>query len=64
MTDKSPAELVKAIRKAMGLTQEQFAAQIGVTVATVNRWENGRATPQPLAMKGLANLARTTGLQK
>ena len=41
MTEKSPAELVKAIRKAMGLTQEQFAAQFGVTVATVNRWENG-----------------------
>ncbi len=57
MTEKSPAELVKAIRKAMGLTQEQFAAQFGVTVATVNRWENGRALPQPLAMKNLKKWA-------
>ncbi len=57
MTEKSPAELVKAIRKAMGLTQEQFAAQFGVTVATVNRWENGRALPQPLAMKNLKEWA-------
>ena len=37
------AGLVVRIRAAMGLTQEQFAAQFGVTVATVNRWENGRA---------------------
>lgn len=57
MTEKSPAELVKAIRKAMGLTQEQFAAQFGVTVATVNRWENGRALPQPLAMMNLKEWA-------
>jgi DNA-binding transcriptional regulator YiaG len=62
MTKKSPAELVKTIRKVMGLTQEQFAAQFGVTVATVNRWENGRATPQPLAMKNLKDLATKLGL--
>ncbi|MFC1601636.1 hypothetical protein ACFL34_04730 [Candidatus Sumerlaeota bacterium] len=29
MTEKNPAELVKAIREAMGLTQEQFVAQTG-----------------------------------
>lgn len=63
MTDKSPSELVKAIRKSMGLTQEQFAAQFGVTVATVNRWENGRAVPQPLAMKNLNELAAKHGLK-
>lgn len=63
MTEKSPAELVKAIREAMGLTQEQFAAQFGVTVATVNRWENGRAAPQPLAMKNLKTLAEQYGLE-
>jgi DNA-binding transcriptional regulator YiaG len=49
MKQKSPAELVKAIRESMQLTQERFAAHFGVTVATVNRWENGRAVPQPLA---------------
>lgn len=63
MTEKNPAELVKAIREAMGLTQEQFAAQFGVTVATVNRWENGRAVPQPLAMKNLKEWARKHGLK-
>jgi putative transcriptional regulator len=33
-----------------GLTQEQFAAYLGVTYATINRWENGRSSPSPMAM--------------
>jgi|GEM_PF-6132681 len=37
----------------MRLTQEQLAAQSGLTVATVNRWEHGRAVAQSLAMKHL-----------
>jgi len=48
---KNPAKVVKDLRKAIGLTQEQFAAKIGVTVSTVNRWEQGKTKPQPLAMK-------------
>ena len=62
MPEESPADLVKAIRKAMGLTQEQFAAQFGVTVATINRWENGRVLPQPLAMNKLKEWAGKRGL--
>jgi len=62
MTEKTPADLLKTIREAMGLTQEQFAAEFGVTVATVNRWENGRTIPQPLAMKNLKELAEKHGL--
>ncbi|MBD2778244.1 helix-turn-helix domain-containing protein [Iningainema tapete] len=27
------------------LTQEKFAAFVGVTYARINRWENGRAKP-------------------
>jgi transcriptional regulator with XRE-family HTH domain len=33
-----------------GLTQEQFGAYLGVTYATINRWENGRSQPSPMAM--------------
>lgn len=35
----------------LGLTQEQFAATVGVTFSTVNRWESGKSVPSPLAMK-------------
>jgi len=30
----------------LGYSQQQFAAAIGVSFATVNRWENGKAKPQ------------------
>ena len=32
--------LIREFRLLTGLTQEQFAAYLGVTYATVNRWEN------------------------
>lgn len=43
--------LIRELRLLAGLTQEQFAAQLGVTYPTINRWENGRAKPSPLAMQ-------------
>jgi putative transcriptional regulator len=44
------SEMVKELRAQLGLTQEQFAAKVGVTWSTVNRWENGRGKPSPLAL--------------
>ncbi|MBF2003847.1 MAG: helix-turn-helix transcriptional regulator [Synechococcales cyanobacterium M58_A2018_015] len=44
-------QLVRALRQELRLTQEKFAAQLGVTFPTINRWENGRATPSPLALE-------------
>ena len=43
--------LVRELRERTGLTQEKFAAKLGVTYPTINRWENGRAKPSPLALK-------------
>jgi len=57
------SQMVKELREAMGLTQEQFAARIGVTVATVNRWEKGRAKPQPLAIRALDSCREEYGLK-
>ncbi len=45
------------LRKRLGMTQEQLARELGVTVGTVNRWENGRFRPSPLALRGLERLA-------
>src|SRR3546814_13723191 len=36
---------VVAIRARAGLSQERFAAQIGVPVATLRNWESGRRRP-------------------
>lgn len=49
--------LVRELRTLCGLTQEQFAAKLGVTLVTVNRWENDRAKPMPLALRQLNSLA-------
>ncbi|MBE9216806.1 helix-turn-helix transcriptional regulator [Plectonema cf. radiosum LEGE 06105] len=44
-------ELIRELRISTGLTQEKFAAKLGVTLLTINRWENGRSQPSPLAME-------------
>lgn len=50
--------LVRELRRRTGLTQEKFAARLGVTFPTINRWENGRARPSPLAMQKIEGLLR------
>ena len=56
MKDKDIPRIVKKLRTKMGLTQEQFAAKIGVTFSTVNRWENSKGKISPLAMKRIEEL--------
>lgn len=41
---------VKAIREQLGLSQEDLARKIGVSFATLNRWENGKSNLSKLAM--------------
>ena len=36
------AARIQRLRASLGLSQEQFARQLGVSFATVNRWESGR----------------------
>jgi transcriptional regulator with XRE-family HTH domain len=53
--------LIRELRRRTGLTQEKFAAKLGVTFPTINRWENGRARPSPLALQRIEELIRTMG---
>ena len=46
-------EKIRQLRQNLNMTQENFAHEIGVTFATVNRWENGRTTPNKVAQKVL-----------
>ena len=41
--------LVKEIRRQLALSQEALARELGVSFATVNRWENGKSNPSKLA---------------
>ena len=47
---------VKDLRERLGLTQTQMAERIGVSFATVNRWENGQSRPRRLAWRRIVDL--------
>jgi putative transcriptional regulator len=52
-----PAD-VQAIRATLGASQEEFAIMIGVSVATLRNWEQGRRTPEGPALALLRVAAR------
>lgn len=55
----APATLdVKAVREATGLSQENFALQFGLELATVRNWEQGRSEPDTAARSFLLTIAR------
>ena len=56
--DNDLARKIRDLRSKLNLTQEQFAAKVGVTFSTVNRWEGGKSKPSPLAFKMIEKLAR------
>ena len=53
---------LQAIRARLDLTQEQLAERLGVSFATVNRWEGGITTPQRAARTAIAALAAEAGV--
>lgn len=50
-------KLIRRIRRKHDLTQEALARQLGVSVTTVNRWENGHARPHAVFVDKLKALA-------
>ena len=49
---------VKIIRRALGLTQEQFAARFQILLGTLRDWEQGAAEPDQSARAYLKVIAR------
>jgi putative transcriptional regulator len=49
---------VTALRRFIGLTQEQFAAAMGISVHTLRNWEQGRRHPDGPAIALLRIAAR------
>ena len=42
------AEEVKALRKKLGMSQQKFAEEVGVSISTIGRWESGIGKPLPI----------------
>ena len=51
-------ELIKAIRSAANMNQEQFASALGTTPLSINRWENGKTMPNRMAQTQLYNFCK------
>lgn len=45
--------LIKQIRNDLNMSQSEFAKRLGVSFATVNRWENGHSVPSKIAQTRL-----------
>lgn len=58
MGDMFKGASITALRRRLNMTQEEFAHAIGVTVSTVNRWENGHITPSRLARRAMEALVQ------
>lgn len=57
VNERQHGSMIAQLRQRLSMTQEEFAHAIGVTVSTVNRWENGHIEPSRLARKAMQGLA-------
>lgn len=57
-------EILKAIRKELGLSQEVIAHELHISFATINRWENKRNLPSRLAMATIKEFCVQKGVSK
>lgn len=55
-------ETVKQVRRQVALSQEDLAHALGVSLATVNRWENGKTVPSKLAQRQFLVFCETKGI--
>ena len=55
-------ELIKAIRSAANMNQEQFASVLGTTPLSINRWENGKTMPNRMAQTQLYNFCQENNI--
>ena len=50
--------LIKKMRELAGMSQEQFAKELATTPVSINRWENGKSLPNPMAQNQLLEFCK------
>jgi len=53
---------VKAVRAQLFITQRQLAAELGCTVTSVNRWENGKKPPSFILEEKFKKFCKDKGI--
>ena len=51
-------DLIAEIRRGLNVSQEDLAKMIGISYATVNRWENGHSMPNKAAQLRLYDICK------
>jgi len=64
LDSKDISRVVKEIRNKLNLSQEELAAKLGVSFATVNRWENEKIIPRGKARAAISMLIEESGLDQ
>jgi putative transcriptional regulator len=62
MQQATTGQMIRQLRQKLDMTQEEFAHSLGITVSTVNRWENCHSEPSKLARASIVGLAVKRGL--
>ena len=55
---------IKAVRLKLHMSQTEFAQLFGVSFATVNRWENGKTTPNYRAQRTFEQLCKEKNISE
>ncbi len=58
LAQAKPVPRVKTLRRALRMTQEEFAQRFGLSLATVRDWEQGRTQPDQAASTYLEVITR------
>ena len=53
------ADLILQIRKECSMSQKEFAKELGVSFASVNRWERRRTKPSQMEIHSIKEFCRT-----
>jgi DNA-binding transcriptional regulator YiaG len=57
-------EKVKLVRQKLMLSQEDFAKELNISFATVNRWENGKAEPNYIKQRLFNEFCKSHGIDE
>src|SRR6266853_1093238 len=61
MASNNLSDSIRDLRSRLSLSQEELAARLNVSFATVNRLENGKGEPQGTTLRSLNNLFEEVG---
>ncbi|MDD5452242.1 MAG: N-6 DNA methylase [Desulfovibrionales bacterium] len=61
LDSKDISKVVKELRNRLNLSQEELAAKLNVSFATVNRWENEKISPRGKAREAILKLIEESG---